>query len=251
MPQHHRGKATAAVLFHNRADETRIASDIGMPLAAISALQRSHTFRTLINQLGLKEESKKAATETLVSIAANSGTHCLTAEAHANRAFLETTKVITFTDEDIEVQHSNHSKPLDIAAQNNDVHIRRALVDTSASLNLIPTSILKMVGIPFNRIAGASIEVFDFTRIHECTIRSIHLVLKVGPIVALTRFHVIDSPISYHAILGRPWLHKHKLVPSTYHQCVKGRFNGKPICIPANPTPLDLSETHYFEATFS
>ena len=39
-------------------------------------------------------------------------------------------------------------------------------------------------------------------------------------------------------------------MPSTYHQCVKGRFNGKPIRIPANPTPFDLSEEHYFEATF-
>ena len=72
----------------------------------------------------------------------------------------------------------------------------------------------------------------------------------MGPIVALTKFHVIDSPVSYHALLGRPWLQKHKLVPYTYHQCVKGRFNGKPIRIPANPTLFDLSEAHYFEATF-
>ena len=39
-------------------------------------------------------------------------------------------------------------------------------------------------------------------------------------------------------------------MPSTYHQCVKGRFNGKPIRIPANPTPFDLSEEHNFEAIF-
>ena len=76
------------------------------------------------------------------------------------------------------------------------------------------------------------------------------LVLKVGPFIALTRFHVIDSPVSYHALLGKPWLRKHKLVPSTYHQCVKGRLNGKPIRISANPTPFDLSKAHYFEATF-
>ena len=67
----------------------------------------------------------------------------------------------------------------------------------------------------------------------------------MGPVFALTIFHVINSPFSYHALLGRPWLHKHKLVPSTHHQCVNGRFNGKPIRIPTNPTPFDL-----FEATF-
>ncbi|KAK9999906.1 hypothetical protein SO802_019509 [Lithocarpus litseifolius] len=73
-----------------------------MPPVAISALQRSPTFQTLFNQLGLKEESRRIATEALVSITASSGTHCLTAEAHASHAFLETTNVITFTDEDME-----------------------------------------------------------------------------------------------------------------------------------------------------
>lgn len=150
----------------------------------------------------------------------------------------------------MEVQHPDHSKPLYIATWINDVYIRRALVDTSASLNLIPTSTLKVAGILLSKIVRAPIEVFGFAGIHKCTIRSIQLVLKVGLIVALTRFHVIDSPVSYHALLGRPWLHKHKLMPSTYHQCVKGRFNGKPICIPVNPTPFDISEAYYFKATF-
>ena len=68
--------------------------------------------------------------------------------------------------------------------------------------------------------------------------------------MALRRFHVINSVIPYHALLRRPWLHRHKLVPSTYHQCVKGRFLGKPIRILANHTPFDLSEAHYFEADF-
>ena len=221
-----------------------------MPPATISALQRSHTFRTLFNKLGLKEESRKSTTEALVSITASFGAHCLTAEAYAIRDFLEITNVITFTNDDMEVQHPDHSKPLYIATQINDVHIGRALVETGASLNLIPTSTLKVVGILLSRIAGAPIEVFGFARIHECTIGSIQLVFKVGPIIALTKFHVIDSSISYHALLGRPWLYKYKLVPSTYHQCVKGRFNGKLTCIPANPTPFDLSEAHYFKATF-
>jgi len=117
----------------------------------------------------------------------------------------------------MEVQHPYHSKPLYVVAQINDVHIRKALVDTGTSLNLVPSSKFKVVGIPLSKIARASIEVFGFVGIHEYSIRSMQLVLKVGPIIALTRFHVIDSPMSYHALLGRPWLHKHKLMPSTYH----------------------------------
>ena len=137
----------------------------------------------------------------------------------------------------MEVQHPDHSKPLYVVAQINDFHIRKALVDTGTSLNLVPSSRFKVVGIPLSKIAGASIEVFGFVGIHEYSIRCMQLVLKVGP-------------MSYHALLGRPWLHKHKLMPSIYHQCVKGRVNGKPIHNPANPTPFDLSEAYYFEANF-
>ena len=197
--------------------------------------------------MGLKEESRRIATKALVSIAASSRTHCLIVEAHASCVFLETTSTITFTDEDMKVQHPDHSRPLYIAAQINDVHIRR---ETGASLNLIPISTLKTAKIPLSKIVGALIEVFGFGGIHECTIGSIQLVLKVRPVVTFARFHVINSSVFYHALLRRPWLHKHKLVPFTYHQCVKGRFNGKPIRIPANPTLFDLSEAHYFETTF-
>ena len=141
-------------------------------------------------------------------------------------------------------------QPLYVAAQINDVHIRRAPVDTGASLNLVPTSTLKVAGILLSKIVGGPIEVSSFAGIHEYTIGSMQLVLKVGPIIALTKFYVIDSLVSYHALLGRLWLHKHKFVPSTYHQCVKGRLNGKTIRILADPTPFDLSKAYYFEANF-
>ena len=131
----------------NKAYTGNIEDDMSnsgeLPLAAISALQRSPAFRALFNQLGFNEEARKVATEALVFIASDSGTYYLTAEAHANRAFVETTTVITFTDEDIEMQHPDHSRPLYVAAQINNVHIQRALVNTGASLNLIPTSTLK------------------------------------------------------------------------------------------------------------
>ena len=137
-----------------------------------------------------------------------------------------------------------------MAAKINNVYIRRALVDTKSSLNLFPTSTLNAVRISRKKIQGILMEVIGFGGVGEYTIGHIQLVLKVGPIVAFVRFHVMNTAVSYHALLGRPWLHKHKLVPSTYHQCVKGRLNGKPIRIPANATLFDESEAHYVEAAF-
>ena len=93
-------------------------------------------------------------------------------------------------------------------------------------------------------------EVIGFGGAVEYTIGHIQLVLKVGLILSLTRFHVIDSAVSYHVLLGRPWLHKHKLISSTNHQCVKGRLNGKPIMLPANNNPFDETKAHFVKATF-
>ena len=43
-----------------------------------------------------------------MGIAVDSGVECFTAESHASKAFLETTNVITFTDEDMEVKYPDH-----------------------------------------------------------------------------------------------------------------------------------------------
>lgn len=100
------------------------------------------------------------------------------------------------------------------------------------------------------RILGASVEIIGFGGAVESIESYVQLALRVGPIVTLTQFHVINSEVSYHILLGRPWLHKHHLIPSTYHQCVKGRLNEKPIRIPANSNPFSQGEVNFIEAMF-
>uniref|UniRef100_A0A2N9EST4 RNA-directed DNA polymerase n=1 Tax=Fagus sylvatica TaxID=28930 RepID=A0A2N9EST4_FAGSY len=247
-----KGKAVVSVVIHGNvsdveAEESAAASSSLVP-AAVRTLQRSPKFKSLFNQLGFGPEARNAATEALITIAAESGATCFTAEAHASRAFLETTNAITFTDEDMEVQYPDHRRPLYLSAVIKNVQVRRALVDTGSCLNLIPLSTLQAVDLPHRKIQGSPMEVTGFGGMTEHTMGHVQLVLKVGPIVALTRFHVVNAETPYHVLLGRPWLHKHKLVSSTYHQCVKGRLNGKPIRIAANSCPFDQTEAHFVEA---
>uniref|UniRef100_A0A2N9IB95 RNA-directed DNA polymerase n=1 Tax=Fagus sylvatica TaxID=28930 RepID=A0A2N9IB95_FAGSY len=248
----HKNGAVVSVVIHGStsdvdADESATASTAMTP-TAIKTLQRNPRFRSLFNQLGLNPEARTAATEAIMAIAADSGAHCFTAETHASRAFLETTNAVTFTDEDMEVQYPDHRRPLYLSATINEVQVRRALVDNGSCINLIPLSTIQAAEIPQKKIQGAPMEIKGFGGVGEYTKGHIQLVLKVGPIVAFTRFHVVDSVVPYHILLGRPWLHKHQLIPSTYHQCVKGRLNGKPIRIAANSAPFDQSESHFVEA---
>ena len=67
--------------------------------------------------------------------------------------------------------------------------------------------------------------------------------------MALTRFHVINV-VSYHVLLGRSWLHKYCLIPSTYHQCIKGRLNGRRVRIPVNCNPFSQGEVNFAETMF-
>ena len=100
-------------------------------------------------------------------------------------------------------------------------------------MNHICPNILQAAGISERKIQGCPLEEMGFGGRGEYNAGHIQLWLKVGPIASLAHFHVVKMKVSNHVLLGRLWLHKHWLVLSTYHQCVKGRLNGKMIRIAA------------------
>ena len=181
-----------------------------LTLAATKTLQRSPAFHSLFNQLGLTPEARTAATEAIVGIASSSKSHCFTTEAHA---------MIN------EVQYPDHKMPLYVSTMINEVHVRKAFVDTGSSLNVISLSTLVTASISRRKIQRLPKEITRFGGGCEHTIGHIQLVLKVGPLMGLTRFHVLDSSMSYHVLLRRSLLHKYKLISSTYLQYVKGSLN--------------------------
>ena len=109
----------------------------------------------------------------------------------------------------MEVGHPDHRRPLYLAASINQIPIKRVLVDIGAFVNLISLSTLQAVGISKRKIQGCPMDVTRFGERGEYTAGHIQLWLKVGPIASLARFHVIKTKVSYHVLLGRPWLHKH------------------------------------------
>ena len=90
---------------------------------------------------------RRIAIEALVSIASEARVECLSAEIKAGKAFLQDTNEITFSDEDMEVGYLDHRRPLYLAASINQIPIKRALVDTSTLMNLIPLSTLQVARI--------------------------------------------------------------------------------------------------------
>ena len=117
-------KTVVSVVIHRNANDADMdepaTTSTAMTLTAIKTLQRNPRFRFLFNQLGLNPKAR-TATKAIMAIAAESRAHFFTAETHANRAFLKTTNVITFTDEYMEVQYPDHRRPFYLSTTINEV----------------------------------------------------------------------------------------------------------------------------------
>ena len=157
------------VIHRNLAEVEAKESEGSFYPSTVRTLQKSLKFKSLFNQLRFRPEAGRISTESLMSIAVDSGVECFTVESHANRAYLETTNAINFIDKDMEVEYSNHRRPLYLMATINGVQIRRVLIDMGASLNLIAQSTLEVVGMPGRRIFEAPVEIIGFGGAVEST----------------------------------------------------------------------------------
>ena len=167
LPNHKgKGVATVVICADPREDEKE---NPALPAAAITILQQSSKFKNLFDQLGLTTKERKIATEALVSIGSGAGVECLSAEIPEDRALLQELTEITFSDKDMEVGYPDHRRPLYLAASINQIPIKRGLVDTCASVNLIPLSNLQAAGISERKIQGCPMEVTRFGERGEYT----------------------------------------------------------------------------------
>ena len=61
---------------------------------------------------------------------------------------------------------------------------------------------------------------YGFDRNETRSPGTISLSVRADPYNIITKFYMVDVESPYNAILGKPWLHMMKVVPSTYHQLV-------------------------------
>ena len=70
-------------------------------------------------------------------------------------------------------------------------------------------------------IQHRSIILVGFSREHKFTIGDITLLIYAGGVNLYTIFVVLNIPSAYNVILGKPWLHKMRAVPSTFHHVIR------------------------------
>ncbi|KAH7853285.1 hypothetical protein Vadar_000919 [Vaccinium darrowii] len=159
---------------------------------------------------------------------------------------------VAFGDEDMYAETLDHNRPLFITGFVLNTEISRVMVDGGSAVNLLPKRALGMIGVRLSQLRPCHLVIQGFNQNEQRPMGKIKLRTKFGSIEEDTEFLVIDVNTSYNALLGRPWVHGHMAVPSTYHQCIK-----YPLPPPMNEgiiiadnDPFNGVEAYYADARF-
>ena len=133
--------------------------------------------------------------------------------------WLDTT--ITFLDFDMEGCQHPHDDSLVIKAivANKTIHN-----DNGSSVDIIFASAFDKMGIGKEKLEPVNACLHEFSGERVLPLGSVQLVLTLGdPCQATTtvRFLIVDAPLAYNMLLGRPSLNAIRVVPSVYHMVIK------------------------------
>ncbi|XP_074277702.1 uncharacterized protein LOC141601328 [Silene latifolia] len=98
--------------------------------------------------------------------------------------------------------------------------VKKILIDTGNSVNLIMLETLKGMRFSEKDLAKKAVPMVGFSRETKHSLGEIVIPSYAGRVNKQVRYLVIDRPSIYNVILGRPWIHEIKAIPSTYHQCL-------------------------------
>ena len=129
----------------------------------------------------------------------------------------EMTKEIIFTDHDLEGVQLSHSDALVVTMQIGNFHVKRILIDPRSSTEIIYDSLFRGLGLGHEDLDRKVDPLYGFSGESVMPIGRVTVKVHAGTISSQTEFWVLNSYSPYNAILGRPWLHKMKAIPSTLH----------------------------------
>jgi hypothetical protein len=158
---------------------------------------------------------------------------------------------ITFSEEDKVVDDDNHNRPLYIEGNIGAAHLRRVLIDPGSAVNILPVRSLTRAGFTLDDLEPTEVVICGFDNQGRSALGSITVKIQISSFSFKVRFFVIDAKTSYSALLGRPWIHKYQVVPSTLHQCLKFvDGSGEQHRIASNTAPYTIQEAYHADAKY-
>ena len=112
--------------------------------------------------------------------------------------------VITFSDADLPVESRNYNRALFISAKVKEKGTSYVMVDDGFAINICPLQILPNLGVKVEELTKSDLVI----RAYDDIIRSMEgtfvAPVRTGPIEAVVEFTVLNIPVTYALLLGRP-----------------------------------------------
>ncbi|XP_020262776.1 uncharacterized protein LOC109838768 [Asparagus officinalis] len=134
-------------------------------------------------------------------------------------------ELVSFSDEDLRGVETPHDDPLVITATINGYQVKRIMVNTGSSVDVLYTSAFDQIGIHRSHLQPCRAPLIGFTGHSLLPEGMITLPMTLGAppkqVIAQIQFLVIDLKSAHNIILGRTTLHSLRFIASTYHQILK------------------------------
>ena len=88
-------------------------------------------------------------------------------------------------------------------------------------MNILPLRSLTREGFTVDDLEATDVMICGFDNQGKPMLGAITLKIQMPTFSFKVRFFVIEANTSYSALLGRSWIHKYHVMPSTLHQCLK------------------------------
>ena len=173
----------------------------------IAHLRRIPARLSVYEALQLSKEARDALINALVN--ENIRATYLAQQAE----ILECSETVTFTDDDMMLGEKLHNRPLFVSGDLAGERIGRILLDPGSAVNILPLKTLERVGFTPSQLKDTSLTIHGFNSGGQGSLGTILLDQDIQGFLTQVNCHVIDAPTSYNLLLGRPWLHRYKVVP--------------------------------------
>ena len=127
---------------------------------------------------------------------------------------------ISYSDKDLTKKGKHHNDFLHITVDSMGKRIPMVLVDDGSALNVCPLKTASCLGLSIEDFVPTDQHVRACDNSRREVLGTITLELTIGPMVKKVDFQVLNIASCFNILLGRPWIHDIKAVPSSLYQKV-------------------------------
>ena len=113
-------------------------------------------------------------------------------------------ETIIFSDDDLPLERRDHHRALFIKAEVKGKITCCVMIDNGSAINVCPLKILPKLGLAAADLKPSEVFIKAYDDTRRPVERTFRALVKTGPIEAWVDLHVIDIPMTFAILLGRP-----------------------------------------------